>query len=348
MRRRIRRLALAGLVGVLPIGCVGPSKGPFSDIVPPLAGSRANLKEQELPPHEAAKTCLATAEMMERHGHDLHAIDKYQRARQHDPRLKHVSRRLAVLYDRQGDFQRALVEYQQALALSPRDPDLLNDLGYCHYQRGDWIDAEKWFRQALEVNGQHQLARVNLAMTLGMQGRFDESHAAFAQALGPAEAAVNMGFVYQTHGRWDDARAAYEEALRLRPGLALAEAALEKLNAAGSNPGENVKDDPFARPMERPGELKVAREEALAPASGRTAATPGRTADNRGVSAEDRAAAVKRLEGFMRQYGTTHGAAPEPVEVPHLGSSADIEFAPEPAASGGRLTKPIVVAVPER
>ena len=79
---------------------------------------------EELPPARAAEACLASARELEKHGYEADAIVQYEKARQDNPRLTQVSRRLAVLYDRQGNAQRALAEYQLALKVQPRDADL--------------------------------------------------------------------------------------------------------------------------------------------------------------------------------------------------------------------------------
>src|SRR5205823_1712687 len=69
----------------------------------------------ELPPKEAAKACLATAEELQQQGCDREAALLFERARQLDPKQTRICRNLAMLYDRQGDFAKALVEYEKAL-----------------------------------------------------------------------------------------------------------------------------------------------------------------------------------------------------------------------------------------
>lgn len=235
--RLYRGCLYAGVLGLLPaLGCAtGPHGVTSTSLLPPLNTTEivgSSKDKGELPPGKAAEACLATAEMMDKNGHDLQAIYQYELARKNDPRLNSkVCRRLALLYDRIGDSQRALVEYKHCLAENPKDPDLLNDIGYCHYQRGEWLEAEKWFRQSLDVAPQHARATVNLGMTLGQQARYDEAFQTFKKVNTEAEAYVNMGFIYQTHGKRDEAKQAYRTALQVQPDLDLARRALAKLEA---------------------------------------------------------------------------------------------------------------------
>jgi Tfp pilus assembly protein PilF len=186
----------------------------------------------ELPPAKSAEVLVKLAENMENAGHDADAIVCYERARQADPKLPNIARRLAPIYDRVGESKKALEEYQLALKASPRDANLLNNFGYYYYARGQWREAESTFRQALAVNSGLTRAWTNLGLTLGQQGRNDECLQAFAKAgLSQAEALSNLGFILTTQGKRDEARRAYTEALRLDPNLRIARGALQKLDA---------------------------------------------------------------------------------------------------------------------
>jgi Tfp pilus assembly protein PilF len=225
-------VGLLGLCG--PLGCQTVPLGLPSPVPVPTPLPAATHSKHDLPPAEAAKVCLAAAEELEKGGHYGQAIALYEKARQDYPGYATVSRRLAVLYDMQGNFTRAQEEYQKALELTPRDADLLNDVGYSWYCRGDWTQAENHLRQAVAANPGHKRAWVNLGLTLGQQQRYDESLAAFGNAVTPAQAQCNLGFVFTTQGKWDEARVAYGNALRLDGSLTLARAALDKLEKAGA------------------------------------------------------------------------------------------------------------------
>ena len=67
------------------------------------SSDKLTKNSQVLPPAEAAKACISTADEMAKGGYRKEAILLYERARQLDPGQKHVCRYLAVLYDEEGD-----------------------------------------------------------------------------------------------------------------------------------------------------------------------------------------------------------------------------------------------------
>ncbi|MFN4260369.1 MAG: tetratricopeptide repeat protein [Gemmataceae bacterium] len=211
-------------------GCLWHQQEKLPDLVAPLPLDRPPTPEPtELPPDKAADACLATARALERQGHPAEAIAQYERARQFNPKLIQVSRRLAVLYDQVGAFDLALGEYKKALQHAPRDAALLNDVGYCHYQRGDLAEAEQWLRKAIAQDPKHTQAWINLGLVLGQQRRYDESREAFGKVLSPAEAHSNLGVILAQHGELAEAKAACRQALALNPHLPQARIVLARL-----------------------------------------------------------------------------------------------------------------------
>jgi Tfp pilus assembly protein PilF len=162
-----------------------------------------------------AVLALDRAEAAEQQGKSEEAIRYYEQARALDPKLAHLSRRLAVLYDQRGDDTRARAGYEHALQLQPRDADLLNDFGVYHLHREDWAAAEAWFRRSLVVDPSHQRATNNLAMSLAMQNRLNESYEAFSRVVGPAAAYSNLGVLLTRQCRIDEAREHFHRALAL-------------------------------------------------------------------------------------------------------------------------------------
>ena len=212
------------------LACAGCYGGPLG--VPFLATSAklaaGTHKPKELPAAEAARVSLSLARDLEANGHLTEAEGQYELARYHDPSLKDVGWRLAVLYDMTGNHAKALAEYQQALQTHPKSPDLLNDLGYFYYSRGKWADAEEHFNKALALNPKHPGAATNLGMTLAMQGRYGEALEAFRRTVPLAQAHCNVGFILTAQGKYEGAKRAYREALRLDD-LPLARGALARL-----------------------------------------------------------------------------------------------------------------------
>jgi Tfp pilus assembly protein PilF len=202
-------------------GCAGVVTRPESPLPEPLA----HVTEQS-----KAEACRRTAEELANHGRELQAIEQFERARRHDPHIRGVAHRLAVLLDRQGKMDAADREYRLALEESPRHPDVLNDYGFLQYQLGNLEQAANLLRQALKHDGQHARALVNLGVVLGEQRKYDEAWDAFSQGVGPAAAHHNLGMLHARHGDLAQARFHLQEALRREPGLAPAAAVLEQLN----------------------------------------------------------------------------------------------------------------------
>jgi Tfp pilus assembly protein PilF len=195
----------------------------------------------ELPANESAKLCLTTAQDLEKAGKVVEALQLYAKARQADPRLNDkVCRRLAVLCDYVGDYRQAQQEYERALQLTPQDADLLNDYGYSCYCRGSWDEAERLFRKALAINSKHDRAWINLGLTLGQQGRCDESMQAFGNVVTPAQAYANIGFVHLTQGQVEKAKVFYQLAASRDPNLELPGQVLAKLDYQENEPEMSV------------------------------------------------------------------------------------------------------------
>ncbi|HZY88697.1 MAG TPA: tetratricopeptide repeat protein [Gemmataceae bacterium] len=245
MRRLICGRGLVLLAGAL--GCTGCYSGPLG--LPFLASSAKVVtgphKPKELPSAEAAKVSLNLARDMESGGHLTEAAGQYELARYHDPSLKDVGWRLAVLYDMTGNHARALLEYQQALQTHPKNADLLNDLGYYYYSRGKWPDAEEHFRQALAVNPKHPRAATNLGMTLAMEERYGEALEAFQRVVTLAQAHCNVGFILTAQGKHEEAKNAYRAALQLED-LPLARGALVRLESPPKPKAEPAPKAPAA------------------------------------------------------------------------------------------------------
>lgn len=191
-----------------------------------------NKPAAKLPPDESAKACMHIAQELEKGGHLAQAANQYELARQHNPRLKGLSRRLAVVYDRLGMTKQAQDEYHKALLESPRDANLLNNYGFFHYSRARWQPAEEQFRKALAIDGKHKAAWNNLGLTLAQQERYTECLDAFGKTVGPAESLCNLAVVLTEQGKRDEARQAYQKALQLDPELQRAQVALAKMKAS--------------------------------------------------------------------------------------------------------------------
>ena len=229
-RKPVWRTALLAVMTLGLSGCLAtpPGFAPMAVGSSPIPRPEGE-KEVALPPKASAQVNVKLAENFEKSGHHAEAAVYYERAREADPKLPGVSKRLAILYDRLGQTDQAFAEFQSALKASPQDPEVLNGLGYFHYTRGQWEHAEKHLRQAIEADPQYRKAWVNLGMVCCQRQRYDEGLAAFCQAVSKAEAHSNVGFILTVQGRYDEARLEYRRALEANPNLTIARLALAKL-----------------------------------------------------------------------------------------------------------------------
>ncbi len=199
---------------------------------PPLIGPDAggHVPQTELPAKEAAVACLAAAQDLDRGGKVPEAIHLYEKARAHDPKANAVAtRRLAVLYDLAGDFDKASAEYATLLQAGPKDVQLLNDLGYSHYCRGDFPRAEEYLTQATTLDPTLKRGWINLGLVLAATDRPDAALAAFTRSGTEAEARSNLGFALAAQGKTQEAMEQYRTALKLQPGLGVAQRGLDVL-----------------------------------------------------------------------------------------------------------------------
>ena len=90
------------------------------------------------------------------------------------PDWRIISARGTVLA-KQGRYKDSIPFYQRAMALAPEHPSLLNNLAMAHAMGGDPVKAEEMLRLAVSKGGDSKRVRQNLALVLGLQGRYDES-----------------------------------------------------------------------------------------------------------------------------------------------------------------------------
>ena len=104
---------------------------------------------------------------------------------------------LGSAYDQQAEHARAREQYQKALALSPDELPVLNNLGMSHALEGDLKQAEITLRTAslLPKAKSEPRIRQNLALVIGLQGRFEEARQVASEDLPPADVEANMAYL---------------------------------------------------------------------------------------------------------------------------------------------------------
>lgn len=113
--------------------------------------------------------------------------------------------------DQLGDHDGAQGYYNTALKIRPDDPGILSNLGLSLALARRLPEAEQTLRQAVQQPGADLRARQNLALVLGLQGKFTEAEELARRDLPPAEAAQSIASIKQMIAQpnsWKSIRAA--------------------------------------------------------------------------------------------------------------------------------------------
>lgn len=217
--------------------------------ITPAAGENTDKLESQ----------ISLARLSERHGQNDYAAQVYESILRKHPQNAYAHHRLAVLLAQKHDYERAEQHFQQALELGQRTPELLADIGYYFYARDQLDEAENMLRESLAGNPDQKVARSNLGLVLGEQGRLEEARQQFSKALSPAETHANMGYVHAMLGDLAQAKIEFNKALTLDSSLRPAADALIQLeqqmrsdtSLAQSQPVPNGPSAP-ANPADKP------------------------------------------------------------------------------------------------
>ncbi|MEL7528754.1 MAG: tetratricopeptide repeat protein [Pseudomonadota bacterium] len=123
------------------------------------------------------------------------ALNVLRRAQRPDmPDWKIMSAEAAI-YDQTGEHEKARSLYKQALKIAPDDPSLLNNLGLSYLLSNKLPDAEYTLRRAASLPGADSRVRQNLALVLGVQGKYDEAVEVATAELDPRQAKANIAYL---------------------------------------------------------------------------------------------------------------------------------------------------------
>ncbi|HVN02326.1 MAG TPA: tetratricopeptide repeat protein [Caulobacteraceae bacterium] len=136
----------------------------------------------------------ARARIAEQQG--FYAIDPAQRAEALAPRDWRPVSLLAVALEQSDRDAEALAAHQRALALAPDNPATLSNLGMYYATHGDPTKAEPLLRKAVAAPGATAQERQNLALVLGLEGRFDEAEHLQRLDLPPDEVSNNLAYLH--------------------------------------------------------------------------------------------------------------------------------------------------------
>jgi Flp pilus assembly protein TadD len=125
------------------------------------------------------------------------ALDVLERAHSPDqPDWRILSVQGAVL-DQMGRHGEAQSYYASALKIVPDEPSVLSNLGLSYALSKDLKRAEDTLRRASANGNTDKRVRQNLALVVGLQGRFPEAESIARADLPPSEASANVAYLRQ-------------------------------------------------------------------------------------------------------------------------------------------------------
>jgi Flp pilus assembly protein TadD len=104
---------------------------------------------------------------------------------------------LGSAYDQQGQFTQARQSYEKALTMEPNQISVLNNLGMSYALEGNLKQGETTLRSAMALPDGKTNPRIrqNLALVVGLQGRFEESRKIASEDLPPDQVEANMAYL---------------------------------------------------------------------------------------------------------------------------------------------------------
>jgi Flp pilus assembly protein TadD len=167
----------------------------------------AAMLEQATIAHPGDKALLAAyGRSLVDNGNFQQALDVLGRAHAPDnPDWRLLSVQGTAL-DQLGRHEDARRYYASALKIAPDEPTVLSNLGLSYMLSKNLPKAEEALRQAYASGKTDARVRQNLALVIGLQGRFAEAEQIVRADLPADEAAANVAYLKQMLNRKDDPR----------------------------------------------------------------------------------------------------------------------------------------------
>ncbi len=124
----------------------------------------------------------------------LGVIERAQRPDRPDWKLFSAHGAILDQLDRSSEA-RAL--YHKALDIVPNEPSVLSNLGMSYLLTGDLRASETYLQRAIKQPASDSRVRQNLALVVGLQGRFDEAETIARGELPQQEAEANIAYLRQ-------------------------------------------------------------------------------------------------------------------------------------------------------
>ncbi|MFB2552599.1 tetratricopeptide repeat protein [Ensifer soli] len=132
----------------------------------------------------------------------LSTIARAQTPDRPDWRLKSAE---GAILDQLGRSSEARARYRDALDIQPNEPSVLSNIGMSYLLAKDLKTAETYLRSAAEQPRADSSVRQNLALAVGLQGRFQEAEQIARQELSAEQAEANVRYlrgVLSQQGSW--------------------------------------------------------------------------------------------------------------------------------------------------
>lgn len=127
----------------------------------------------------------------------IKALEVISRAQRPDnPDWKLLSAQGAVL-DQLERPQEARELYHKALQIAPNEPSILSNMGMSYLLTNELQQSETYLRKAVRSPQADSRVRQNLALVVGLQGRFQEAEKIAAGTLSQADAQANIEYLRQ-------------------------------------------------------------------------------------------------------------------------------------------------------
>ena len=174
-------------------------------------GQRAQavaVLEQATLAHSGNKALLAGyGRALADNGNFQQAFDVLTRAHSPDNPDWRILSVQGTALDQLGRHDEARGYYASALKIVPDEPSVLSNLGLSYVLSKDLPKAEEALRRAYASSRADARVRQNLALVVGLQGRFAEAESIVKADLPAEEAAANVAYLKQMLSRKDGPRA---------------------------------------------------------------------------------------------------------------------------------------------
>ena len=200
-------LAMTLLAGLIAFGgCAQKAQPILTHAESQAMADEEWIKGADRPP--APRTLLALSRVYVSQGREEEAQFILHKVTKEYPYYPEAYVELAEIHMRHRRVDMAIKTLSEGFVCLPKDHVIANNLGMCHLIRQDYQAAEGKLRDAAAIAPNNTRYRSNIALALGLQGRYEESLALYKQVTNDMEAHFNLAVICDA--RNDPKRAAEE------------------------------------------------------------------------------------------------------------------------------------------